>query len=146
MDTPSCTVELQPTMMKLEDNRHKIIKSAAQSSLMTTIKEEYLTLDIRTLRIPISNPDTETRTIRETIDKLASTLIGAEIRTQINSIIKTDQVTLGLMDQIAGNKLSISSILDQRTQILNTTKTFHRAIIYLPPTQFNLSKIKVKMW
>ena len=33
----------------------------------------------------------------------------------------------------------------QRTQILNTTKTFHRTTIYLHPTQFNLLTIKDKM-
>ena len=78
------------------------------------------------------------------IDKLASTQTGTEIHTHIDSVIKLDQVTLGQTDRTTVSKLSITSMLDQRTQILNTTKTFQRVTVYLRPTQFHLSTTRDK--
>ena len=68
-------------MIRLKDNKLELTKNAAQSALMITINEEDRTLGLRTLKISISNPDTETRKTRHPIDKLASTQIGAEIKT-----------------------------------------------------------------
>ena len=110
-------------MIRLKDNKLETTKSAAQSSLMTTINEEDRTLGLRIIRNSISNPDTETRTTRHPIDKLASTHMGTEIQTQIDSVIKTDQTTLGTTDQIFVSRLSITSMLDRRILILNTIKT-----------------------
>ena len=132
-------------MMRLEDNRLETTNSAVQFSLMITIKEGDLTLGLRILRNSISNPDTETRTIRHPIDKLASTQMGTELQTQIDSIIKTDQATPGRTDPTTDSRLSITSMLDQRAQILNTMKIFQRAKIYLHATQSNLSTFKDKM-
>ena len=69
------------------------------------------------------------KTIRHRIDKLAVTQIRIETQIQIDSTTKTDQATLGTTDQITVSKLSITSMLDQGTQILKTTKVFHRATI-----------------
>ena len=137
MDTLSCIEEPKLSMTRLKDNRHENTKSAGQSSLMITINEEDRTLGLRTIKISVSNPDTETRTTRQPIEKLASTQIGTEIQTQIDSILKTDQVILGPMDPTSGSRLSISitSMQDQRILILSTTKTFQRATISLTPTQ-----------
>ena len=132
-------------MIRLRDNRHEITKNAVQPSLMTIINEDDRTLGLRKIRTSISNTDTETRTTRHPFDSLASTQIGTEIQTQIDSITKTDQATPGTTDRITVNKLNITSLLDQRILILNTTKTFQRATTYLHPTQFNLSMIKDKM-
>ena len=76
MDTLSCTAELKPTMMRLNYNRHETTKSARQFPLKTAIREADLPLGLRTLRILISNPDTEIRTTRYPTDRLASTQIG----------------------------------------------------------------------
>ena len=130
--------------MRLKDNRHGTIKSAAQISLMITIKEEDLTLGLRALRILISNLDRGIRIIRINPD-LASTQIETETQIQIDSITKTDQATLATMNQITVSKLNITSMLDQRTQTVNTTKTFPRATIYLHPTQFNSMTIRDKV-
>ena len=114
MDTLSCIAELKPTMI-LKNNRHRTTKSAAQSSLMTLKREEDLTLGLTTPRTLISNPNTGIKTIRHPIDKLALTQILTKPQIQIDSINKTDQATLGTTDQIIVNKLSITSMLDQRT-------------------------------
>ena len=145
MDTLSCTAELKPLMMRLKDTRHGKTKSAAQSSLMITINEEDQTLGLRIIKISVSNPDTETRTTRHPIDKMASTLIGTETQTQIDNSNKPDQITLGTTDQITVSRLSITSMLDQRTLILSTTETSHRATICLHPTQFSSSTTRDKM-
>ena len=139
MDTFSCTAEPKLSMIRVKDNRHEISKSAVQSSLMITINEEDRTCGLRITKISIINPDTETRTTRHPTNRLASTQIGTETQIQIDSILKIDQVTPGSTNQTTVSKLSITSILDQKTQILNTTKTFHRATICLRPTQFNSS-------
>ena len=144
-DTPTYTAELKPTMMRLKDNRHGATKSAAQSSLMTTINEEDLTLVHRTLKNSISNSDTEIRTIRHPIDKQASTQIGTKIQTQIDHTTKTDQATPGATGKITVSGLSITSVLDQRIQIPNTIKTFHKETIQLHPTQFSLLTIRDKV-
>ena len=99
MDTLSCTAEPKPTMIRLKDNRHEIIKNAVQSSLMTTIGEEDLTLGLRIIKISVSNPDTATRTTRHPIDKMASTQIEVETQTQIDSSLRTDRIILGPMTQ-----------------------------------------------
>ena len=145
MDTLSCTAELKHMMMRLKDSRHGTTKSAAQSSLMITIHEEDRTLGLRIIKISVSNPDTEIRTNRHPIDKTALTQIGTEIQTQIDNSNKTDQVTLGTTDQITVSRLSITSVLDQRTVMLNTAETSHRATIYLHPIQFSSSTIRDKM-
>ena len=67
---------------------------------MITIKEEDLVLGFRTLRNSFSNPDTKIRTFRHSIDKLVSTQIQTEIQTQIDNIIKTDQVFPGKTDEL----------------------------------------------
>ena len=85
--------------MRLKDNRHGTTKSAEQFSLMTTINEEDRTLGLRIFKISVSKPNSETRTTRHPIDKLASTQIGTEVRTQIDNIIKTDQATPGTTNQ-----------------------------------------------
>ena len=145
MDTLSCTAELKPMMMRLKDSRHGTTKSAAQSSLMITINEEDRILGLRITKTSISNPDTGIRTTRHPIDKMASTQIETEIQTQIDNSNKTDQVTLGTADQITVSRLSITSTLDRRTLIPSTTKTSHRATIYLHPTQFSSSTTRDKM-
>ena len=81
MDTLSCTAETKLSMIRLKDNKLEITKSAAQSALMITIRGEDRTLGLRALKVSISNRDTETRTTRHLIDKLASTQIAAEIKT-----------------------------------------------------------------
>ena len=108
-----CTADLKPTMIILRDNRNGTTRSAEQFSLMTTIREEDRTLGLRTLRISIRNPYTVIRTTRHPISKPASTQIEAEIQTQIDSIIKTDQVIFGPMDAITLSKLSINSMIDE---------------------------------
>ena len=145
MDTLSCTAKPKLSMIRLKDNRHGITKSAAQSSLMITINEENRFLGLRTTKISINNSDTETRTTRHPTDRLASTQIGTEALTQIDNSNKPDQVTPGTTDQITVIKLSITSMLDQRILILSTTRTFHRATIYLHPTQFSSSTTRDKM-
>ena len=145
MDTLSCTAEPKPMMMRLENNRHGITKSAAQSSLMITINEEDRTLGLRITKTSISNPDTGIRTTRHPIDKMASTQIGTEIQTQIDNSNKTDQVTLGTTDQTNVSRLSITSTLDQRTLILSTTETSHKTTIYPHLTQFSSSTTRDKM-
>ena len=145
MDTLSCTAEPNLSMIRLKDSRDGTTKSAKQSSLMITIDEEDRTLGLRKIDISISNPDKETKTTRHPTDRLASTQIGTEIQTQIDSTSKTDQAIPGITDQITGNKLSITSMLDQRILILSTTETSHRVTIYLHPTQFSLSKIRAKL-
>ena len=97
---------------------------------------------LRIIKISVSNPDTETS---HPINKLASTQIGTETQTQIDNITKTDRATPGTTGQITVSRLSITSMLDQRSLILNKTKTFHRATTYLHPTQFNSSTIRDKM-
>ena len=98
--------------MRLKDNRHGITKSAAQSSLMITINKEDRILGLRIIKTSVSNPDTETRTTRHPIDKMASTLIGTATPTQLDSASKTDQVTPGTADQITVNRLTITLMLD----------------------------------
>ena len=68
-------------MMRLKDQRLEIAKIVAPLSLMIKIKEEDLILDPRTIRILISNRNTEMKTIRTPIDKLASSQIGTENQT-----------------------------------------------------------------
>ena len=143
-DTLSCTAELKPTMIRLKD-KHATIRSAKQSSLMITINEEDRNLGLRIIRTSISNPDTEIRTTRHPTDRLASTQIGTEIPTQIDSTSKPDQVTPGTTDQITVNKLSITSMPEKRILILSTTETSHRATTYLHPTQFSSSMTRDKM-
>ena len=109
-------------MMRLKNNKQRTTKSAERSSLMTTIREEDRTLGLRIIKISVSNPDTETRTIRHPINKLASTQIGTEIQTQIDSITKTDQSTLGTTDPTTVSRLSITSMRDQGNLILSTKK------------------------
>ena len=109
-----------------EIKRQQTQNTQEQFSLMITIKENDLTLSLRILRILFSNPDTEIRTITYTnINKLASTQIGTEIQTQIDTFTKTDQATLATKGQKTDSKLSITSTLDQRILILNTIKTNH---------------------
>ena len=145
MDTLSCTAEPKPMMTRLENNRYGTTKSAAQFSLMITINEEDRTLGLRIIRISVSNPDTEIRATRHSIDKMALIQIDTETQTQIDNSNKPDQVTLGTTDQITVNRLSITSTLDQRTLILNTTETSHKATTCLHPTQFSSSTTKDKM-
>ena len=145
MDTLSCTAELKPMMMRLKDNRQGINKSAAHSSLMITINKEDRSLGLRIIKISVSNPDTETRTTRHPIDKMASTLIGTEIQTQIDSTFKTDREILAPIDPTTVSRLSIASMLDQRILIPSTIKTFHRATMCLHPTQFSSSTTRDKM-
>ena len=145
MDTLSCTAEPKLLVIRLKDNRHEITKSAKQSSLMTTINEEDRTLGPRIIRTSVSNPDTETRTTRHPTDRLASIQIGTETQIQIDSILKTNQATPGITDQITVSRLSITSMLDQRIRILSRTETFHRTTTYLHPTQSNSSTIRDKM-
>ena len=145
MATLSCTAEPKLSMIRLRDNRHEITKNTAETSLMITINEEDRTLGLRITKIPVSNPDTETRTTRHPINKLASIQIGAEIQTQIDKVTRSDQATPGTMDQITVSKLSVTSMLDQRILILSTTETSHRATTYLHPTQFSSSMIRDKM-
>ena len=132
-------------MIRLKNNRQKTTRNVKQFSLMITIREEERTLGLRKIKNSVSNPDTEARTTRHPIDQLASTQIELEIRTEINNITKTDQVTVGTSGPTTVSKLSKTSMLDQRTQILNTIKTFHRVPIYLHPTQFNSSTTRDKM-
>ena len=113
-------------------------------SPMITIKEKDLILSLRTFRTLINNPDGEIKTIRYPINKLASTQMGTEIQVQIDTIIKTDQVTLGTTDPTTVSKLSTTSVLHQRTQTLNTIKTSPRATTYLHPIQFNSLMIRNK--
>ena len=145
MDTLSCTAELKPMMMRIKNNRHEITKSTAQSLLMTSTNEEDLTLGLRITKISINSLDTETKTTRQPTDRLASNEIGTEIQAQIDNIIKTDQATPGTMDQITVNTPSITSMLDQRILLPNTTKTFHRATICLHPTQSNSSMTMIQI-
>ena len=130
--------------MRLKDSRHGTTTSAAQSSLMITINEEDRILGLSIIKISVDNPDTETRTTRHPINKLTSTQIGMEIQTQMNNSDKPDQVTPGPMGPKTVNKHSITSMLEQRTQKLNTTKTFHRATIRLHPTQSNSSMTMIQ--
>ena len=90
-------------------------------------------------------PDTDTRTTIHPTDRLASTQIRTEIQTQIDNSNKTDQATPGTTDQITVNNFSITSMIDQRTLILSTTETSHRATIYLHPTQFSSPTTRDKM-
>ena len=128
-------------MLRLKVNKLGTTKSVEQFLLMMILKEEDLFLGLTALRILISNPDTQIKTIRHPINKLTSTQIGTEIQTQIDTITKADQVTLGTTDQTTVSKPSITSVLDQRTQTLNTIKTFPRATTYPHPTQFSLLTI-----
>ena len=144
MDTLSCIEEPELLMIRLKDNKLETTKSAARSSLMVTISEGDRTLGRRIIKISVSNPDTATRTTRNPINKLVSTQIGTETQTQIDNIIRKDQATPGTTNQITVSRLSITSMLDQRILILNTTKTFHRATICLQPTQSNSSMTKIQ--
>ena len=144
MDTPSCTAEPKPLMMKVKDSKHEITRSAEQSSLMTTMREKDQILDLRIFEISIRNPDKETRTTRHPINKLASTQIGTATPTQIDSTSKTDQVILGPMDPTTASRLRITSMPDQRTLILTKTKTFHGATICLHLTQSNSSMTMIQ--
>ena len=112
---------------------------------MIILKKDHRILGLGSLRTLFSNPDPEIKTIRHPIDKLAATQKGTEIQTFIDSTLRTDQETLGPTDQTTGSKLSITSMLDQRTQILNIVKTFDRTTIYLHPFQFNLLTNRDKM-
>ena len=125
--------------MRLKNNRQGTAKSAAHFSLMTILREKDITLRLRTARILIRYPESGIKTIKHPIDKLAVTQIRIETQIQTDSLIKTDQATLGTTDQKTVSKLSITSVLDQRTQILNKTKTVQRTTVYLHPTQFNSS-------
>ena len=145
MDTRSCTAELKPMMMRSKDNRHWTTKSAQQFSLMTTKNEGDRTLGLRIIKISVSNPDTETRTTRHPIDKIASTQIGTEPQTQIYNITRTDQATPGTMNHITVSRLSITSMLVRRILILSTTRIFHRATTCLHLNQFNSLTIRDKM-
>ena len=146
MDTLSCTAKPKLSIIRLKYNRHGTTKSAEQYSLMTTIREEDQNLGFRIIKSSVSNPDAETRTTRHPTERLASTQIGTEIPPLIDNITnKPDQVTLGTTDQITVNKLCITSTLDQRTLILSTTETSHKATIYLHPTQFSSSTTRDKM-
>ena len=145
LDITSCIAEPKPMMTRSKDSRHERIKSAKHFSLMILTKEDDQNLGLRTAKTIISNRQTEIRTIRHPVNKLASIQIGTEIQTQIDSLIKAYQATLGLMDPIAGNRLSRTSTLSLKSLILNTTETFHRVTTYLHPTQFNLLMIREKM-
>ena len=114
MDTLSCTAEPKLSMIRSEDNRHGITKSAEQCSIMTTINEEDRTLGLRIAKISISNPNTAIRTTRHPTDRLASTQIGTEIQTQIDNSNKTDQVILGPMEPTTASKHSVSSIMTRK--------------------------------
>ena len=145
MDTLPCTAEPKLSMIRLEDNKHGTTRSAEQLSLMITIREEDLTLGLRIIRTSISNSDTGIRTTRHPIDRLASTQIETEIQAQIDSFIKIDRTTLGPTDPTTVSRLSITSMLDQKIQIPNTTKTFRRATPYLHLIQFNSSMNKIQI-
>ena len=144
MDTPSCTAELKPTIMRSKDNRPEITKSAEQFSLMLILKEEGQTLGLRILRITIRNPDTGITIVSKAMTKMASTQTGTEI--QIHSIIQIDRATLEPTDQSAGKKLSITSMPDQRNLIVITTETSHKTTIYLRLILYNLLTTTIKMW
>ena len=79
MDALLCTAETKLSIMRLKDNKLETTKSAAQSSLMITIREEDRALGLRKFKVSVSNPDTEIKTIRHPIDKLASIQIGTQI-------------------------------------------------------------------
>ena len=122
MGTLSCTTEPKLSMIRLKDSKHGTTKSAEQSSLMTIIREEDRLLGLRMIKTLISNPDTEIRSTKHPIDRTASIQIKTEIQTEIDSTLRTDQIILGPMDPTTASKLSITSMLDQRILILNTTK------------------------
>ena len=143
MDTTSCTAELKPMMIRSKDSRLELIKSAEQFSLLTITKEADRILGLRTLKFLFSNPDKGIRIIKNPIAKMASTQIGTE--TQIDSNAQIDQTTHEPTEHTTGNKLSITSTLNMKPLILNTTKIFHRVTTYLNPTQFNLLTIRNKM-
>ena len=145
MDTLSCIAEPKLSIFRLKDNRLEVTKSAAQSSLKTTIREGNRSLGLRIFKISISNPDTETRTTRHPTDRLASTQKGTGNLTQIDNITRRDRATPRTTDQIAVNRLSITSMPDQRILILNTTEVSLRATIYLHPTQFSSLTTRDKM-
>ena len=96
MDTLLCIPELKSMIVRSQDGRHKIIKSVEQFSFMIRTREEDRTLVLINLIITNNNPDTGIRIIRNPLKKLDSTQIETEIR--IDSIITTDQATLGLID------------------------------------------------
>ena len=130
MDTLSCTAEPKLSMIRLKVNKLETTRSAAQSSLIVTTNEEDLTLGLKTLRISISNPDTEIKATRHLFDKMAST--------RLDSIVKRDEVVLvlGPMDPITVSKLNMTLTLDQRILILSTTETLHRPTTCIHLTQF----------
>ena len=82
-------------MTRLKNNKLEIFKNVEQFLLMITIRGEDWTLRLRIIKTSVGNPDTETRTTRHTIDKLASTQIGTETQTQIDNITRTDEATPG---------------------------------------------------
>ena len=131
--------------MRLKHNRHGTTKSTAQYSLMTLLREEDLTLCPTTPILLFGNPDTGIKTIRDPIDILVLAQIETETQIQINSITKTDQATFETTVQKTVNKLSRTSMLDQRTAILRTRKFSRTAANYLHPTQFNSSSSTDKM-
>ena len=143
MDTLSCTAEPKLSLIRSKNNRHEVTKSAAQSSLVITINEEYLVLDLRIVKTSVSNP--RYGTTRQTSDKLASTQIRTETQTQMDNITKLDQATTGATGQITVTRPKKSSMLDQNILILSTTETFHRATTCLHTTQFNSSTTRDKM-
>ena len=132
MDTLSCTAELKPTILRLKDNSHGTTKNAAQFSLMTTLREEDLTLGLRILRILNSNTDTEIITIRHPMDKMLSTQIGTEIQTQIDIVTETHQAILGTTEK--RNRQQTQSNFNARPENSDTqyNKNFPRS--NNPPT------------
>ena len=69
-----------------------------------------------------SDQQTEMKTTRHPIDKLASTQIGIDIGPEIDNSTKTHQATLGTADQITVSRLSITTVLDQRIPILSKAR------------------------
>ena len=108
--------------MRLKDNKNGTMRNVEAFSLIITMKEEDQSLCLIILRISISNPLTGIRSIRNPFTETASTQI--KIGSQIESTTKTHQATLGLTDQITVNKLTITSMPDQRILKLKTIKSF----------------------
>ena len=79
MDTPSCTADLKPSMRRLKDNTRN--NQERRTVFTHDYNKRTQFQGLTTLRILISNPDTEIKTIRHPIDKLASTQIGTDIQT-----------------------------------------------------------------
>ena len=132
-------------MRRLKDNRHGITKSAAQFFTHDYNKRRRWNFGSQLNQNFNQQPRYGNQNNQTPIDKLASTQIGTEIQTHIDSITEADQATPGTTDQMTVSRLSITSMLNQRTQTLITTKTFPRATTYPHATQFNSSTIRNNM-